>query len=105
MFWLAVLAQASPLFPTIDPPLGVPVPIDLLVPPDCTSDDGDVVVCARAEDRRVRPLVEPPRPIGPPDGPLSFRLPGGGSGKLRAIQTELPGGKGSGAAVTLTVPF
>lgn len=66
--------------------------------------DGEVVVCARRnEDQRLAKL---PERAGPePLDPLSFRLPGGGKGNVHAIQTELPGAIGQGAAVTLTIPF
>lgn len=101
MLWVALTAQANA--PSIPGP--APTTVDLLAAPSCTPADTDVVVCGRRDDQRLRPLAPPPRPVGPPDGPLSVRLPGGGTGKLRAITSELPGAKGSGAAVTLTVPF
>ena len=68
-----------------------------------TEPDGEIVVCARPTDHRLATL---PAPVQPPRGdPLSFRLPGGGKGNVRAIQTELPGAIGQGAAVTLKIPF
>lgn len=103
MRWLALLAEASAAAATGAPPS--PTTIDLLADPACSRSDNEVVVCGQTEDRRVRPLPAPPQPVGPPGGPLSIRLPGGGTGKLRAIQSDLPGGRGSGAAVTLSLPF
>lgn len=98
-----LLTGASAPAATITPP--PPATIDLLAKPECSASDSDVVVCGHAEDRLLRALPEPPRPVGPPDGPLSMRLPGGGKGKLRATQSDLPGGRGAGAAVTLSWPF
>lgn len=77
-------------------------------PPDAacsaSNEDGEITVCARrAESPRLTRLL-PPAGVTPSD-PLAFRLPGGGKGRLRAIQSTLPGGTGQGAAVTLTLPF
>ncbi|MEG8026830.1 hypothetical protein [Sphingomonas aerolata] len=36
---------------------------------------------------------------------MTFRLPGGGTGKVHAVQSTLPGATGSGAVVTLRIPF
>jgi hypothetical protein len=104
MLWLALLAQAMPP-PATEAPPPPPTTLQLLAKPDCSPTDNDVVVCGHPDDQRIRPLAPPPAPAGPPDGPLSFRLPGGGSGKLRAITSELPGARGSGAAVTVKIPF
>lgn len=103
MLWLALLAEASAGGAADPPPL--PTTIDLLAKRDCSRTDIEVVVCGRPTDQRLRPLAPSPRPAGPPNGPLSMRLPGGGTGKLRATQSELPGGRGPGAAVTITFPF
>ena len=69
----------------------------------CAEDSaaGDVVVCgARATDRMsVLPeVIEPPirARIG---------LGGGATATLHGIQSALPGGTGSGAAVTIKLPF
>ncbi len=79
-------------------------PVRLTMPcPVQTDPDGDIVVCARPTDQRLATL---PEPVQPPRGdPLSFRLPGGGTGNVHAIRTELPGAIGQGAAVTLKMPF
>ena len=87
---------------------GPPAPVDrrALVHRPCPTEqtEGEVVVCARREaGQRLGELSGPPEP--PPLDPLSFRLPGGGKGNVHAIQTELPGAIGQGAAVTLTIPF
>lgn len=83
----------------------VPGPIDLIAPAErCRSSDSEVVVCARRAEQRPAPLEEPVK-SGSPDGPLSFRLPGGGQGKAHAIQSNLPGASGQGMAVTLRFPF
>ena len=67
------------------------------------SADGTIVVCGRPSDQRLHPL--PPLPEARRFDPAGFRLPGGGSVRAHAIQTQLPGAVGQGAAVTLTVPF
>ncbi|KQN05511.1 MULTISPECIES: hypothetical protein [Sphingomonas] len=68
-----------------------------------TDPDGEIVVCARSTEQRLATL---PEPVQPPRGdPLSFRLPGGGTGNVHAIRTQLPGASGQGAAVTLKLPF
>jgi hypothetical protein len=36
---------------------------------------------------------------------MTFRLPGGGTGNVHAVRTELPGAIGQGVAVTLKIPF
>jgi len=59
-----------------------------------TDPDGDIVVCARRTDQRLATLAEP---VHPPRGdPLSFRLPGGGTGNVHAIRTEFPTRSGKG---------
>ena len=71
----------------------------------CPSEPGggEIVVCAKPTDQRLETL---PQSVAPPlDDLLSFRLPGGGKGNVHAIRTELPGGIGQGAAVTLKIPF
>lgn len=72
-------------------------------PSGCGADaaEGEVVVCgARATDRMATlpEVVEPPirAQIG---------LGGGATATLHGIQSNLPGGTGSGAAVTIRVPF
>lgn len=67
------------------------------------SADGTIVVCGRLTDQRLHPL--PRLPDTKPFDPAGFRLPGGGTGRIHAIQSELPGAVGQGVAVTLTVPF
>lgn len=73
---------------------------------DCTPrDDGEVVVCARPGEspHRLKPL--PPRPGDPPRAPLGFRLPGGGEGRLHAVQSNLLGASGQGLAITAKIPL
>ncbi|HXH14661.1 MAG TPA: hypothetical protein VNJ10_00840 [Sphingomonas sp.] len=89
---------------------GPPLPPELrkrtarkATPCSTESDSGETVVCARPTDQRVDPLPEPV--VAARGDPLSFRLPGGGKGNVHAIRTELPGGIGQGAAVTLKMPF
>ena len=89
---------------------GPPVPRELrkptprmALPCPVTQPGEEIVVCARPTDQRMAPLPEPTEP--PRGDPLSFRLPGGGQGNVHAIRTELPGGIGQGAAVTLKIPF
>jgi hypothetical protein len=65
--------------------------------------DGEIVVCARPTDQRLATLPEPIAPA--PQDPMTFRLPGGGTGNVHAIRTELPGAIGQGVAVTLKIPF
>ncbi len=68
------------------------------------SETGEVVVCARREDeQRLKPLL--PLPVREKPDPLAFRLPGGGKARVRAIQTELPGATGQGAAITVSIPL
>lgn len=83
-----------------------PERIDLLRrPPACPPESGDdVVVCARRQDAPRITRVEE-RPARPLSDALTFRLPGGGTGNVHAIQTYLPGASGSGAAVTLRIPL
>ncbi|BCA62139.1 hypothetical protein HMP09_1373 [Sphingomonas sp. HMP9] len=76
--------------------LAVPCPVQ-------TDPDGEVIVCAHPSDQRLATLVVQ---VQPPRGdPLSFRLPGSGTGNLHAIRTELPGAIGQGVAVTFKIPF
>ena len=90
---------------------GPPLPLELRKRPPratmpCpvqTDPDGEIVVCARPTDQRVAKLAEPVQPVR--GDPLSFRLPGGGTGNVHAIRTELPGASGQGGAVTLKMPF
>lgn len=90
---------------------GPPVPIELrqiaprsASPCPATSEDGEIVVCGRRrEDQRLVKLPEAGE-VAPFD-PLSFRLPGGGKGNVHAIQSNVSGFTGQGAAVTLTIPF
>ncbi len=82
-----------------------PQTIDLLAAPErCRSSEDEVVVCAHRTEQRLEPIAEPVK-SGPPDGPLSFRLPGGAQGKAHAIQSTLPGASGQGVAVTVRFPF
>lgn len=68
-------------------------------------DEDEVVVCARpgASPYRLKPL--PPKPGDPPADPLAFNLPGGGKGRVHAIQSQNPSATGQGAAVTLRIPL
>ncbi len=67
------------------------------------SADGTIVVCGRPNDQRLHPL--PRLPDAKPFDPAVFRLPGIGTARVHAIQSELPGAVGQGVAVTLSVPF
>ncbi|MDY0965903.1 MULTISPECIES: hypothetical protein [Sphingomonas] len=68
-----------------------------------TPPGGEIVVCARPTDQRLARLPTPP--VSSPDAPMTFRLPGGGTGNVHAVQSTLPGATGSGAVVTLRIPF
>ena len=99
-----------PMFLLLQAVAGPPVPRELRKPAPRLAqpypvDDGSgtIVVCARPADQRLPAL---PPPDGAPHGdPLAFRLPGGGTGNVHAIRTELPGAIGQGGAVTLRIPF
>ena len=105
---LALLALFQAVAMSTNPiPTPPPARIDLLSPgPKPCPTDGDqqdIVVCARRHADRLEPL--PDRP-GPPDlPPMTVRLPGGGTANLHAADTDLPGGHGSAAVVTVKVPF
>lgn len=68
-------------------------------------DEDEVVVCARpgASPYRLKPL--PPKPGDPPADPLAFNLPGGGKGRVHALQSQNPSATGYGAGVTLRIPL
>lgn len=70
-----------------------------------SGDENEVVVCARRGEspHRLKPL--PLRPGDSPRDPLGFVLPGGGQGRLHAVQSNLPGASGQGLAVTATIPL
>ena len=97
MLMLALLAQAT----------AAPEGADRLsvAPRACPagpSADGEVVVCGRPNDQRLRPL--PALPETKHVDPATFRL-AGGTVNLHAIHTALPGAEEQGVAATLTVPF
>lgn len=75
------------------------------VTPRCVpSGAGDeVVICGRRGESpyRLKPL--PPRPGDPPRDRLGFKLPGGGSGRVHAIQSNVGGFTGQGLAVTASI--
>lgn len=89
--------------PPLPPELRKRVPRATMPCPVQSDPDGEIVVCARPTDQRLAELPEPLQPVR--GDPLSFRLPGGGTGNIHAVRTELPGGIGQGAAVTLKIPF
>ena len=89
--------------PPLPPELRKRLPRATMPCPVQTDPDGEIVVCARPTDQRVAKLAEPVQPVR--GDPLSFRLPGGGTGNVHAIRTELPGASGQGGAVTLKMPF
>lgn len=89
---------------------GPPVPLELRKPvvrsaaPCPIQAEGEIIVCGRApESRRLETL--PDRPSRSPPEPLTFRLPGGGTGNVHAVQSNLPGATGPGAVVSLKIPF
>ncbi|MDQ0837893.1 hypothetical protein [Sphingomonas faeni] len=89
--------------PPLPPELRKRAPRSTMPCPVQSDPDGEIVVCARPTDQRLATL---PQPIAPPPGdPMTFRLPGGGTGNVHAIRTELPGAIGRGVAVTLKIPF
>ncbi len=96
---LAVQAVAGPPAPReVRRPLAqasVPCPV--------TAPGDEIVVCGRPTDQRMPPLPAPARRA--PDSAMTFRLPGGGTGNVHAIKSRLPSAAGSGAAVTLRMPF
>ncbi|SFO25124.1 hypothetical protein SAMN05428984_2952 [Sphingomonas sp. OK281] len=89
--------------PPLPPELRKRTPRTTMPCPAQVDAGGEIVVCARPTDRRRATIPEPVR--SPCGDPLSFRLPGGGTGNVHAIRTELPGASGQGAAVTLKMPF
>ncbi len=89
--------------PPLPPELRKRAPRATMPCPVQSDASGEIVVCARPTDQRLAKLPEPVQP--PPFDPLSFRLPGGGTGNVHAIRTQLPGASGQGAAVTLKIPF
>jgi hypothetical protein len=89
--------------PPLPPELRKRAPRPTMPCPIQADPDGEIIVCARPNDQRLAHLAEPVQPT--PADPLSFRVPGGGTGNVHAIRTELPGGIGQGAAVTLKIPF
>ena len=97
---LLLQAVAGPLLP---PELRKRAARAPMLCPVQTDPDGEIVVCARPTEQRLAKLPEPAQP--PPFDPLSFRLPGGGTGNVHAIRTQLPGASGQGAAITLKIPF
>jgi hypothetical protein len=62
---------------------------------------GDVVVCGARTPDRVVVLPE----VADPPIRARIGLGGGASATLHGIQSTLPGGSGSGAAVTIRLPF
>ena len=97
MLMLALLAQATP-------PDGTErLSVAPRTCPSGPSTDGEVVVCARPDDQRLRPL--PPLAEVRHIDPATFRLPGIGTAHLHTIHSSLPGAEGNGVAATLTVPF
>lgn len=88
---------------------GPPTPVELRKPVVRTpcpiqAEGGEIVVCGRAPDtHRLGTLPE--RPSRAAQEPLSFRLPGGGTGNVHAVQNTLPGASGPGAVTTLRIPF
>jgi len=94
---LILQGVAGPPAPRIahkTPPATVPCPE--IVPGD------EIIVCGRPDDQRLGRLPEPQRA---PDALLTFRLPGGGQGNVHAVQSTLPGATGSGAVMSLRIPF
>lgn len=88
---------------------GPPTPIELrkAVARPCPSATaaGDIVVCARHPTETPR-LGKPPEAVTPPSrDPLSFRVPGDGTARIHAIQSNVGGFTGRGAAVTLGIPL
>ena len=73
------------------------------VPCPVTAPGDEIVVCGRPTDPRLPPLPAPARRA--PDSAMTFRLPGGGTGNVHAVQSTLPGATGAGAVVSLRMPF
>ncbi len=90
---------------------GPPLPADLRKPvarasTPCvpnTADGGEIVVCGHPTDQRLAKLPE--RYVKPRGDPMTFQLPGGGTGNVHAVQTTLPGATGSGLVVALKIPL
>ncbi len=69
----------------------------------CRPGGDTITVCGHANGSRLPTLDEArwaEKPLRP-----DFRLPGGGSGTVVAVQRELPGAKGAGLMVTATIPL
>jgi hypothetical protein len=89
---------------------GPPVPLELREPvvrsAACSThaEGGEIVVCGRTPERqRLKTLPEPAARSA--QDALAFRLPGGGTGNVHAVQTNLPGATGPGAVLSLGIPF
>jgi hypothetical protein len=72
----------------------------------CPADDedGEIVVCARPIESQRLTRLRDDVVAAPPD-PLSFRVPGGGTGRFHAIQSNVGGFTGPGVAITVRIPL
>ncbi|NIJ65914.1 hypothetical protein FHR20_002876 [Sphingomonas leidyi] len=69
----------------------------------CRPGSDTITVCGNRGGSRLPTLDEArwaEKPLRP-----DFRLPGGGSGTVAAVQRELPGAKGVGLMATATIPL
>jgi hypothetical protein len=69
----------------------------------CRPGGDTITVCGNPNGSRLPTLDEArwaEKPIRP-----DFRLPGGGSGTVQAMQRDLPGARGVGVMATATIPL
>ena len=101
---LVVQTMAGPAGPE---PAASPDPRLSVLPPACPAGptvSGDVIVCARRRDAdRLGTL--PPLPDREAADPMTFRLPGAGTGRVHAFQRDLQGASSQGVALTMTIPL
>ncbi|WP_404335513.1 hypothetical protein AB2M62_16420 [Sphingomonas sp. MMS12-HWE2-04] len=92
----AMLAQdRAPIFPDLE---------EARVSRRCTRSGEDITVCGDPGQKRYRmgeidPRFEP-RPLRP-----NFTLPGGGKGRVEAVERTVGGVSAPGAMVTLDIPI
>lgn len=97
---VAVAAQdRAPIFPSPDEAGDA-----AMVPKRPCRPGGDTItVCGNPKGSRLPTLDEArwaEKPLRP-----DFRLPGGGSGTVTAVQRDLPGARGVGLMATATIPL
>lgn len=99
LFLVLAARDRAPIFPSPDEAGDA-----ALVPKRPCRPGGDTItVCGNPHGMRLPSLDEArwaEKPLRP-----DFRLPGGGSGTVTAVQRSLPGASGDGLMVTGTIPL